>query len=143
MCSITRKASQIEDLLTLIGAPKSSLELMEVKIVKEVRNRVNRKTNCETANITKTVEAALEQIAAIRLIESSCGIQALDEDLRELARLRLENPDLSLRELGQALQTPISRAASITACAVSSCSRRSLGRHWRRMNHDYDNNAVY
>ena len=105
-----KASEQIEDLLTLIGAPKSSLELMEVKIVKEVRNRVNRKTNCETANITKTVEAALEQIAAIRLIESSCGIQALDEDLRELARLRLENPDLSLRELGQALQTPISRS---------------------------------
>ncbi len=105
-----KESEQIEDLLTLIGAPKSSLELMEVKIVKEVRNRVNRKTNCETANIPKTVEAALEQIAAIRLIESSCGIQALDEDLRELARLRLENPDLSLRELGQALQTPISRS---------------------------------
>ena len=113
-----KESEQIEDLLTfmgasgaaLVGAPKSSLELMEVKIVKEVRNRVNRKTNCETANITKTVEAALEQIAAIRLIESSCGIQALDEDLRELARLRLENPDLSLRELGQALQTPISRS---------------------------------
>ena len=65
-----KEREQIEDLLTLIGAPKSSLELMEVKIVKEVRNRVNRKTNCETANITKTVEAALEQIAAIRLIES-------------------------------------------------------------------------
>ncbi|MCQ4735932.1 DNA-binding protein WhiA, partial [Anaerotruncus colihominis] len=65
------------------------------------------------ANITKTVEAALEQISAIRLIESSSGIQALDEDLRELARLRLENPDLSLRELGQALQTPISRSGVI------------------------------
>ena len=64
-----KESEQIEDLLTLIGAPKSSLELMEVKIVKEVRNRVNRKTNCETANITKTVEAALEQIGARKYTE--------------------------------------------------------------------------
>ena len=83
---------------------------MEVKIVKELRNRVNRATNCETANISKTVNAALSQIEDIRLIEASGGIGSLDEELRELARLRLQNPDMSLRELGQALTSPISRS---------------------------------
>ena len=105
-----KESENIEDLLTYLGAPKSSLELMEVKIVKELRNRVNRATNCETANISKTVNAALAQIEDIRLIEASGGVGALDEELRELARLRLQNPDMSLRELGQALTSPISRS---------------------------------
>ena len=105
-----KESENIEDLLTYLGAPKSSLELMEVKIVKELRNRVNRATNCETANISKTVNAALSQIEDIRLIEASGGIGSLDEELRELARLRLQNPDMSLRELGQALTSPISRS---------------------------------
>lgn len=105
-----KESENIEDLLTYLGAPKSSLELMEVKIVKELRNRVNRATNCETANISKTVNAALSQIEDIRLIEASGGIGSLDEELRELARLRLQNPDMSLRELGKALTSPISRS---------------------------------
>ena len=105
-----KESEHIEDLLTYIGAPKSSLELMEVKIVKEVRNKVNRATNCETANIGKTVAAAMGQVRAIQRIEATCGLGALDEELRELARLRLENPELSLRELGAALSSPISRS---------------------------------
>ena len=105
-----KESENIEDLLTYLGAPKSSLELMEVKIVKELRNRVNRATTCETANISKTVNAALSQIEDIRLIEASGGIGSLDEELRELARLRLQNPDMSLRELGKALTSPISRS---------------------------------
>ncbi|MEG1932900.1 MAG: DNA-binding protein WhiA, partial [Pygmaiobacter sp.] len=68
-----KESENVEDLLTFIGAPKSSLELMEVKIVKDLRNRVNRATNCETANIGKTVDAAITQIADIHLIETSCG----------------------------------------------------------------------
>jgi len=105
-----KDSEYIEDLLTYIGAMKSSLEVMEVKIVKGLRNKVNRETNCETANISKTIDAALPQIEAIRLIESTCGIQSLPEDLQELARIRLENPDLSLRELGDSLSCSISRS---------------------------------
>ena len=105
-----KESENIEDLLTYIGASKSSLELMEVKIVKGLRNQVNRTTNCETANITKTIDAAVGQVEAIRLIESTCGIDTLDEELRELAHLRLENPEMSLRELGEALSEPISRS---------------------------------
>ena len=105
-----KESEQIEDLLTCIGAPKCSMELMEVKIVKELRNKVNRTTNCETANISKTVEAAMEQLRAIRLIEESGGLESLEEDLQEVARVRLKNPEMSLRELGQALPSPISRS---------------------------------
>ena len=105
-----KESEHIEDLLTYIGAPKSALELMEVKIVKEVRNRVNRETNCETANIGKTIDAAMPQVEAIGRIAATCGFGALDEDLRELAQLRLDNPEMSLRELGAALSSPISRS---------------------------------
>lgn len=105
-----KESEYIEDLITFIGAPKASLRLMEVKIVKDVRNHVNRATNCETANISKTVDAAMTQGAAIEKIERIVGLEALDEDLRELAMLRRENPELSLRELGESLQRPISRS---------------------------------
>ena len=105
-----KESEQIEDLLTLIGAPRSALELMEVKIVKDLRNKVNRATNCETANITRTVNTAVEQIEDIRLIEQSGGIGTLPEELQELARLRLSGADLSLRQLGEQLSPPISRS---------------------------------
>ncbi len=105
-----KESEQIEDLLTLIGAPRSALELMEVKIVKDLRNKVNRATNCETANITRTVNTAVEQIEDIRLIERSGGIGMLPEELQELARLRLSGADLSLRQLGEQLSPPISRS---------------------------------
>ena len=83
---------------------------MEVKIVKDLRNKVNRATNCETANITRTVNTAVEQIEDIRLIERSGGIGMLPEELQELARLRLSGADLSLRQLGEQLSPPISRS---------------------------------
>lgn len=105
-----KESENIEDLLTYIGASKASLNLMEVKIVKELRNKVNRETNCVTANISKTIDAAMDQIQHIKLIKSTCGIQSLPEDLQEIAVLRLENPDLSLRELGKMLSCPISRS---------------------------------
>lgn len=105
-----KESEQVEDLLTYISAAHSALELMEVKIVKDLRNKVNRTTNCETANISKTIDAAVSQTEDIRLIGETCGLEALDEDLREIARLRLENPDLSLRELSAELSIPMSRS---------------------------------
>lgn len=105
-----KESENIEDLLTYIGASKASLNLMEIKIVKELRNKVNRETNCVTANISKTIDASMNQIQHIKLIKSTCGIQSLPEDLQEIAVLRLENPDLSLRELGKMLSRPISRS---------------------------------
>ena len=79
-------------------------------MLKEVRNYVNRKTNFETANIDKTASAAAKQIVAIEKIINKVGIDFLSDDLRELAVLRLENPEMSLRELGENLSEPISRS---------------------------------
>ena len=105
-----KESEQIEDCLTLMGAQNASLELMNVKIVKDIRNKANRITNCESANIDKTVAAASVQLEAVKRIERTCGLGALPEDLRELAELRLDNPELSLRELGELLPAPLSRS---------------------------------
>ncbi|NMB29884.1 MAG: DNA-binding protein WhiA [Clostridiales bacterium] len=104
-------SEKIEDILTFMGATKSSLKLMNIKIYKDVRNRVNRTTNCETANIDKIVTASVRQVADIEYIIERNSMGLLDDELVEIAQLRLENPDLSLRELGQALSTPISRSS--------------------------------
>lgn len=103
-------SEQIADLLTYLGAQRASMELIQVKMLKEVRNYVNRTTNFTTANIGKTASAAAQQIRAIHKIEQKMGLEGLPEDLRELARLRLDNPEMSLRELGEALSEPISRS---------------------------------
>ncbi len=105
-----KESEQIEDCLTLMGAMNASLELMNIKMIKDIRNNANRIANCENANIDKTVAASSKQVAAIRLVADTCGLDALSEDLRELAALRLENPDMSLRELGVALTPPLSRS---------------------------------
>ena len=105
-----KESEQIEDCLTLMGAMGASLELMNVKILKSIRNNVNRAANCESANIDKTVAAALVQAEAVHKIENAIGLDALPEELRELCRLRLENPDFSLRALGEHLDPPISRS---------------------------------
>ena len=105
-----KDSGQIEDFLTLIGATSASLEMMNVKIIKNIRNSVNRMNNCENANLDKSIEAGARQAEAIRRIERHGGLRQLPEDLRPLAQLRRDNPDLSLRELGQVLEPPLSRS---------------------------------
>jgi len=105
-----KDSEEIEDMLTAIGATGASLELMGVKIHKDMRNRVNRRLNFETANIGRTVDAALEQTQAICKIEAHGGLSSLPEPLRGLAELRRENPEASLRELSELLSPPISRS---------------------------------
>ena len=102
----THDSEQIEDLLTFISCPLMSLEIMNVKILKERRNAANRAANCDNANIDKVVGAAEAQIRDIRLITGGQGLSALPEELREVAALRLENPDASLRELSSAWGFP-------------------------------------
>ena len=106
-----KESEHIEDLLTLIGAPRSSLELMNVKIYKDIRNHANRATNCDTANLGRQNRSAQRQIEAIRRIEASDGgLSRLPQELEDLARLRLEHPDMSLNELMNVIEPPISRS---------------------------------
>jgi hypothetical protein len=107
-----KESENIEDVLTFMGAPKSSLEIMNVKILKNVRNKINRSVNCDSANIEKTIRASEKQIEAIELIEKNGAIASLPDDLIEIAELRRENPDWSLKELGKNLSSPISRSGA-------------------------------
>ena len=93
----------MEALLTYLGAPAAAMELMQVKMYKEVKNDINRKTNFETANMDKTYSASARQVAAIAAISDTRGLQSLPEELQELAQLRLDHPDMTLRELGARL----------------------------------------
>lgn len=105
-----KESEAIEDILTYMGATNSSLKLMNIKIYKDFRNKVNRVINCETANITKTVNAAAAQIAAIKKLEENDLLKDLSEDVQELARIRMDNPELSLREMGELMSNPLTRS---------------------------------
>ncbi len=105
-----KESERIEDCLTYLGASRSALEMMSVKMVKSIRNNTNRRFNCENANIDKTVAAAGAHIDAVRRIKKAGALESLTPELRALALLRLENPDMSLRELGAALDPPLSRS---------------------------------
>lgn len=103
-------SESIEDTLTFIGAQQCTLDLMNVKIYKDVRNKANRMANCDAANIDKVVNAALKQIEDIRLIAAEKGLESLPVELREVAELRLENEGMSLKDIGESLSEPISRS---------------------------------
>lgn len=105
-----KEFGQIEDLMILMGATKSCLAVIDVEMYKGVRNQANRATNCETANIDKQVGAAAAQAADIRLVLDRMGEAALSGQLLEAAKLRLDNPDMSLRELCDISPAPISRS---------------------------------
>ena len=103
-------SESIEDTLTFIGAQQCTLELMNVKIYKDVRNKANRIANCDAANIDKVVSAAMKQIDDINYISKVKGLDWLTDELKELAEMRLENVDMSLQEIGDSLSVPISRS---------------------------------
>ena len=105
-----KESELIEDCLTYIGAANHSMEIMQVKIVKDFRNRVNRSVNCENANLDKTVAASNKSTADIEYIFSTMGADWLSPDLRETARLRVENPEMSLSELCGIFPEKISRS---------------------------------
>ncbi len=107
-----KDSEQIEDLLTLMGATMSSIELMNVKIYKDVRNKANRIANCDSANIERTLQASDKQIRDIEYISETLGLENLPADLMNIAELRLEYPEMSLRELGEALDKPIGRSGA-------------------------------
>lgn len=106
----SKNSENISDMLTFMGAVQSAMEIMNIKIIKEVRSNINRSVNCETANIDRTVRASAKQLEDIKLIMSELGEDKLPDDLREIARLRAENPDMSLRDLGMLAEPHISRS---------------------------------
>lgn len=105
-----KDGSQIVDMLNVMEAYVSLMNLENVRILKEMRNSVNRKVNCETANIGKTVTAAVKQITDIELIRDTNGLDSLPIPLREMAMVRLEHPEAPLKDLGQYMDPPVGKS---------------------------------
>ena len=105
-----KEGAQIADLLNIIEAHVALMKFENVRIIKDMRNTVNRKVNCETANINKTVSAAVKQVEDIVYIRDTIGLENLSDALRDVALTRLEYPEATLKELGDLLTTPIGKS---------------------------------
>ncbi len=105
-----KEGDQIVELLNIIGAHNALLELENARILKEMRNNINRIVNCETANLSKTVNASVKQLENIHLIQRTMGLDKLPEGLRALAELRIQHEDASLKELGEMMNPPVGKS---------------------------------
>jgi cell division protein WhiA len=105
-----KDGEEISEFLALVGANKSVIKYEEVRVLKEKRNDINRLVNCETANLNKTISAAVKQIEDIKYIKDKGKFLSMPENLIEIANLRVENPDISLAELGKLLKEPIGKS---------------------------------
>ena len=105
-----KESENIEDMVTYIGAMLSSLEMMNIKIEKDIKNRVKRRMKCDNANMVKTLNASLQQVEDIKYIFETKDESFLPDELLQVAKLRLENPEMSLRELCGSVEPPLSRS---------------------------------
>lgn len=105
-----KEGEEISKFLALIGANKAVMKFEDIRIQKEMRGKVNRLVNCETANLNKTINASIEQIAAIKKLKKTGKFNKLNDNLKEIANLRLENPDMPLVELGKRLKEPVGKS---------------------------------
>ncbi len=105
-----KDADGISETLGRLGAAGAMMEFENIRILKGIRNNINREVNCDTANITKTANAAVRQIECIRKLEETVGLSALPAGLQELAQVRIDHPDLPLKELGELLDPPIGKS---------------------------------
>lgn len=105
-----KESDKIVDFLNITGAHKNLLEIENIRAIKDVRNRVNRETNCDTANLNKIVDAAIRQKTSILKIKEAGLFSSMPDNLKELAQLRLENEDASLKELGEMLEPPLGKS---------------------------------
>ena len=105
-----KQSDQIEDFLTLIGAPVAAMNIMSTKLEKDLRNSVNRRLNCDSANLDKAVQAAQEQLEAIRTLDAANVLKDLPDKLKQTAVLRLENPELTLAELAESFSPPVTKS---------------------------------
>ena len=106
-----KQSEVIEDLLTTLGAPLAAMEIMNAKVEKEITNKVNRRMNCDQANLDKVVNASQDQLRAIRALEEQGKLRGLSPKLQETARLRLENPELSLSQLADIASPPVTKSS--------------------------------
>ena len=106
----TKDGEQISKFLALIGASTAVLKFEEIRVYREIRNNVNRKVNCETANLNKTVEAAIKQIEDINFLKQIGQFEKMPEQLQEVAELRIKNPEATLSEIGKMLSKPIGKS---------------------------------
>ena len=105
-----KQSEHIEDLLTKIGAPAAAMDIMTAKVDKEIRNGANRAMNCDMANVNKTLDAAQEQVSAIERLRESRRWELLPEKLRQTAELRLAYPELSLTQLAERCDPPVTKS---------------------------------
>ncbi len=106
-----KQSEQISDCLTFLGAPVAAMGIMEARLEKELNNKINRRCNCDDANISKVVEAAQEQLAAIRILHERGRVESLPNKLLQALKAREENPEASLSELAAMMEPPISKPA--------------------------------
>ena len=105
-----KDGEEISEFLALVGANKSVIKFEEVRVIKETRNDINRLVNCETANLNKTINASVKQIEDINKIKKAGKFNELPETLKEIAEVRINNPEMSLIELGKLLDKPIGKS---------------------------------
>ncbi len=105
-----KDSEKIADLLKIMGANEQVFKFEDTRVYKDVRNRVNRINNCDAANMDKSINAAMRQLEAIKIIENKYGLQVLPEKLRKVAEARLENPEISIKELGDMMTPPMSKS---------------------------------
>lgn len=105
-----KQSEHIEDLLTTIGAPAAAMDIMAAKVDKEIRNGANRAMNCDMANVNKTIDAALEQKNAIQRLQENGRLERLPEKLRQTALLRLQYPEMSLSQLAEKCDPPVTKS---------------------------------
>ena len=105
-----KEGEEISNFLAFIGANSSVLKFEEIRVVREIKNNINRKVNCETANLNKTINAAFNIIEDINYIKSKGKFDELDEQLKEIANLRIENPEIALKDLGNMLSNKLGKS---------------------------------
>ena len=105
-----KEGEEISKFLALIGANKAVMQFEDIRIQREMRGKVNRLVNCETANLNKTINASIEQIAAIKKLQETGKFNKLNDNLKEIALLRLENPDIALADLGKLLKESVGKS---------------------------------
>ena len=109
-CIPSAKGEEISKFLAFIGANKAVMKFEDIRVQRQMRGKVNRLVNCKAANLNKTLNASVEQIDAIRKLQQNGKFNKLEDNLKEIANLRLENPDMPLLELGKLLKNPVGKS---------------------------------